>query len=99
MTSDERKKFRASKTWKDFRKQIIAERGLGCECCGRKTKSVTLHHKNMDKTQYTNLTDKAHFSLLCQSCHTFVHYCYTQIHKKNATPTQHLINFQSPYFL
>lgn len=97
--SEMKTKFRASKTWKDYRKQIISERGLLCECCNRKTKSLTLHHKNMDKTQYTNLTDKTHFSLLCPTCHSFLHFCYTQIHKKNASPSKRIIDFQAPYFL
>lgn len=99
MTSDERKKFRSSKIWKDFKTLIIKDRGLRCECCGRYTKTLTLHHKNMDKTHYTNISDKTHFSLLCLSCHSLVHHFHTQVNKKKATPNQMIIDFIKPFFV
>lgn len=99
MTNKERTKFRSTNTWKDFRLEILKGRGPYCECCGMKHKSLTLHHRNMDKTQYTNLSDPSHFRLLCRTCHDFAHHCYTQVNKKNAKPHNRIVNFIIPFFI
>ena len=62
----EKEAFRKTKEWKAFRKQILEERGSQCECCGKKTKCLQLHH--IDPEHYTTL-DPARFALLCSWCH------------------------------
>ena len=62
----EKTEFRKSKEWRDFRKQLIKERGQFCECCGKKTKALQCHH--IDPEHYTTL-DPARFALLCVWCH------------------------------
>lgn len=100
MTSKERNKFRSTVTWKNFRLEILKERGIYCECCGMKHKSLTLHHRNMDKTQYTNLSDVTHFSLLCRNCHDFLHHIHTQTFKKLSNQNNpDLINTFLPFFI
>lgn len=63
----EKEAFRKTKEWKQFRKQIIEERGLQCECCLKKTKALQLHHK--DPANYTVL-DPEMFALVCAACHS-----------------------------
>lgn len=67
--NEEKTKFRSSKEWKEFRKNIITERGTYCECCGKKTRALQLHHK--DPEHYTVL-EKERFALLCSLCHKAV---------------------------
>lgn len=62
----EKDAFRKTKEWKQFRKQIIEERGLECECCRKKTKALQLHH--IDPAHYTTLDPKM-FALVCSFCH------------------------------
>lgn len=62
-------KYRASKEWKDFRKSIILERGTYCECCGKKTKALQLHHKD---PEHYDVLEKERFALLCSLCHQAV---------------------------
>lgn len=62
----EKDAFRKTKEWKQFRKQIIEERGLQCECCGKKTKALQLHH--IDPEHYTTLNPDM-FALVCSLCH------------------------------
>lgn len=58
--------FRRSKTWQDFRKDLIQKRGTYCQCCGVKTKILDCHHA--DEEHYTDLNpDK--FFLVCKLCH------------------------------
>lgn len=59
-------KFRATKEWKEFRRQLISERGTYCECCKKKTKALQVHH--MYQNDYTNLS-KDRFALVCALCH------------------------------
>lgn len=47
MTSKEKVKYRSSKKWKDFRKNILEERDYRCEICGiQKKKGLQIHHLN-----------------------------------------------------
>lgn len=66
MNSKEKRKFRQSKEWKEFRQKIINNRGRRCECCGGYCSKPQLHH--IDESDYTNLDPKK-FVLLCSLCH------------------------------
>lgn len=62
----EKNAFRRTKRWRDFRKQLIEERGQICQCCGKKTKLLDCHHA--DEEHYDDLNpDK--FFLVCKMCH------------------------------
>ena len=64
----DKSRFRQRKIWKDFRKQIIAERKC-CQFCGSKYR-MNLHHMDKNPDNYTNLNPN-HFLLLCNSCHDY----------------------------
>lgn len=75
-SGDEKRKFRSSKVWKDFRHSEIQKRKLPgekqarCECCGSQhpDKDFDLHHLEPDN--YDNL-DPTKFKLLDTKCHEF----------------------------
>lgn len=64
-----KEEVRRTKAWKDFRKEIIEERGSICECCGTKTKRISLHHADESLEHYADFTDKSKFFLVCSLCH------------------------------
>lgn len=69
MNSKEKTKFRQTSKWKNFCKYLKKKRGLVCECCGTKTKNLSVHH--MDEANYTDLKEEK-FALLCSMCHKSV---------------------------
>ena len=62
----EKEDFRKTATWKNFRSSLLLERGSYCQCCGVKSKKLSLHH--MAEWDYQNL-DKERFVFLCSACH------------------------------
>jgi hypothetical protein len=67
----EKTAFRRTKQWKDFRKKLIGERGQFCQCCGKKTKLLQLHHADGSLENYRSLEPEK-FWLLCAMCHKCV---------------------------
>lgn len=65
--NEEKNKFRRSREWKNFRKELIELRGTYCECCGKKTKLLDCHHA--DEKNYTDLSHPEKFFLVCKLCH------------------------------
>ena len=66
MNSKEKTKFRQTSKWKNWCKYLKEKRGLVCECCGVKTKRLSVHH--MDEANYTDLREET-FVLVCKRCH------------------------------
>ena len=60
---------RRTKAWRTFRQEVIEERGSICECCGTKTKRISLHHADESLEHYADFTDKSKFFLVCSLCH------------------------------
>lgn len=101
-TQKDKIKFRASKEWKDFRISKISEVGNLCELCGRHFPSPKLHihHRDLDRDHYTDISAKSHFKVLCVTCHDFLHSVHSMvISKKNCTTNQKLIDLQKPFFV
>ena len=68
-----KKKFRDSKCWKDFRRQMYEQSGRECAVTGnRLTKLWQLHHMCMDEEQYENLKPE-NFVCLSWNMHKVVH--------------------------
>ena len=101
-TQKDKIKFRASKEWKEFRIAKIAETNGLCELCGRAFPSPKLHihHRNLDRDHYTDISDKSKFKVLCVTCHDFLHSVHSMvISMKNCTTNQKLIELQKPFFI
>jgi len=63
------KENKKRKTQKSIKSQIIDERGLACERCGKKvkkSKSLYLHHLSYE---YYATSNFSHYILLCKNCH------------------------------
>ncbi|MCD3206783.1 HNH endonuclease [Clostridium botulinum C] len=72
--------FYKSKKWRDFRKNIIIERGLVCEECGKTildSKELHVHHiKELNKDNYLDATislNPDNVKILCHQCHNKTH--------------------------
>jgi len=102
LTQQEKSKFRATKTWTNFRQQILTEKDCICDCCLRKLPSskLNLHHKDLNSENYTNISDKTHFSLLCSNCHDTAHSFYSiLINKKNKNKSVNIFNLIRTFFI
>ena len=75
-TQKEKRKFRASKRWKEFRDRIKEERKV-CEITGAKlTKMWQLHHCLLDETKYEDLSHEENFCALSWNMHKCVHFLF-----------------------
>lgn len=102
LTQQEKAKFRRSEGWTDFRQEILTEKDCICDCCLRKLPSskLNLHHKNLDSEQYTNISNKTHFSILCSNCHDTAHSFYSiLINKKNKNKNRNIYELIRNFFI
>lgn len=102
LTQQEKSKFRSTKTWTNFRTEILTEKDYVCDCCLRKLPSskLNLHHRDLNSENYTNISDKTHFSLLCSNCHDTAHSFYSiLINKKNKNKNVNIYNLIRTFFI
>lgn len=64
------KRYISSLKWKNFKQDIIDERGASCEECRKPCDKLDLHHKTYDRLFNEGREDVV---LLCRSCHEKVH--------------------------
>lgn len=72
-TQREKRRFRDSKRWKEFREHMKALQENRCQITGAKlTKLWQLHHMDLDENNYQNLDDD-NFVCLSWNMHKVVH--------------------------
>ena len=72
-TQREKRRFRDSKRWKEFREHMKAMQENRCQITGAKlTKLWQLHHLDLDENNYQNLEDD-NFVCLSWNMHKVVH--------------------------
>jgi cobalamin-dependent methionine synthase I len=72
-TQREKRRFRDSKRWKEFREHMKALQENKCQVTGAKlTKLWQLHHMDLDENNYQNLDDD-NFVCLSWNMHKVVH--------------------------
>lgn len=72
-TQREKRRFRDSKRWKEFREHMKALQENRCQITGAKlTKLWQLHHMDLDEENYQNLDDD-NFVCLSWNMHKVVH--------------------------
>lgn len=77
MNKTERKEFRMSNRWKKFRGKMKKQySGLDPITMMPLTLKWNLHHMNLDKTQYDDLSEPLYFRPLNERTHEMVHYLY-----------------------
>lgn len=73
VTQKDKRRFRDSKKWKDFREHMKTLQNETCQITGaRLTKLWQLHHLNLDETKYDELIDE-NFVCLSWNMHKVVH--------------------------
>lgn len=73
VTQKDKRRFRDSKKWKDFREHMKTLQNETCQISGAKlTKLWQLHHLNLDETKYDELIDE-NFVCLSWNMHKVVH--------------------------
>ena len=73
VTQKDKRRFRDSKKWKDFREHMKMLQNETCQITGaRLTKLWQLHHLNLDETKYDELIDE-NFVCLSWNMHKVVH--------------------------
>ena len=84
MNFNERKKaFRKTKTWKDFTKELKAERKVDALTLAKLRKGSLSHHLDLNPDNYEVL-DKANFECLNMKSHDVVHFMYNYYKKDPA---------------
>lgn len=74
MTALEKAEFRKTKKWKDFRKRIAEKYNNRDAITGEKLrKGWNLHHMDLNKDNYIDLTDETHFIPLNKGSHKKLH--------------------------
>lgn len=78
----DKRSFRASQKWKDFRHfKNIEQGGLDPITGAKLGKTAHLHHKDLNAEEYQNLDDESKFIMLQYNTHKVVHWCLTYIRK------------------
>jgi hypothetical protein len=73
VTQKDKRRFRDSKKWKDFREHMKTLQNETCQITGAKlTKLWQLHHMDLDESNYENLIDE-NFVCLSWNMHKVVH--------------------------
>lgn len=73
VTQKDKRRFRDSKKWKDFREHMKTLQNETCQITGaRLTKLWQLHHMDLDESNYENLVDE-NFVCLSWNMHKVVH--------------------------
>ena len=84
MNFNERKKaFRKSKTWKDFTKELKAERKVDALTLAKLRKGSLSHHLDLNPDNYEKLV-KENFECLNMKSHDVVHFMYMYYKKDPA---------------
>lgn len=91
MTSDDKRLFRATKCWKDFRKQLLKDRGNRCEICGSKAGGLNIHH--IDEDNYTDLNPDL-FIIMCKTDHRNLH---RLMRRKEFDIDEYIVAFKNAY--
>lgn len=76
LTQKEKTKFRATKEWKCFRKQLKEEQKVDPLSLRPLTKTCNCHHRDLDAAHYTDISNKEHFVMVNNYTHKCLHYLY-----------------------
>ena len=68
--------FRATKKWKEFRKELKEKQKVDPITNRPLTKMCNLHHRDLNDKNYTNISNKDNFVCYNQMTHKVVHYLY-----------------------
>lgn len=78
----DKQQFRTSKEWKEFRKRKFAEQQKDPVTGSKLSKMANLHHKDLDETHYTDISDENNFVLVNPKTHATIHFFFSKKYPK-----------------
>lgn len=78
MNAAERKKFRYSEAWKNFRKRIIVKQKVDPVTGSKLTKMCNLHHCDLNEDHYDDISNEDNFVALNYETHSLVHFLFSK---------------------
>ena len=78
MTQADKKRFRQTKKWKDFRERKRKEQGKDPVTNSKLIRGYNLHHLDMSPENYTDITNEENFVGLNPQTHDMIHFLYGQ---------------------
>lgn len=82
MNSTERKKFRYTDKWRNFRKKIIEEQKVDPVTGSKLTKMCNLHHCDLNEDHYDDISNRDNFVALNLETHKVVHFLFLKSRPK-----------------
>lgn len=76
MNTNDKKQFRNSAAWKNFRLTKFAEQKTDPVTGAKLTTRSNLHHLDENPEHYTDISDPNHFVLLNYETHSVLHYLW-----------------------
>jgi len=76
VNTNDKKQFRNSAAWKNFRLMKFAEQKTDPVTGSKLTSKANLHHLDTNPEQYTDISDPSHFVLLNYETHSVLHFLY-----------------------
>lgn len=77
-----KRKFRASKEWKDFRKYMMNKQKVDPVTGNKLTKMFNLHHLDLDENHYEDISNENNFVCLGYKTHELVHFLFSKTKPK-----------------
>jgi hypothetical protein len=81
--NEQKKEFRKSKAWREFSKELKAERKVDALTLTKLRKGSLSHHLDLNPDHYEDL-NKEHFECLNMKSHDVVHFMYNYYKKDPA---------------
>ena len=69
-------KFRSSKEWKTFRKDLKKSQKIDPITLKRLTTRANCHHRDLNENHYTDLSNPSHFVMYNPQTHDTIHFLY-----------------------
>ena len=75
-TQKNKTKFRSSKAWISFRKELKKQQSIDPLTHNKLTKGANCHHRDLNACHYEDLSDPTHFVMYNKMSHDVIHYLY-----------------------
>ena len=76
MNAAERKKFRYSEAWKNFRKKLMEKQKVDPITGNKLSKIANCHHLSLDENKYDDISNEDNFVMLSKLSHDCVHFLF-----------------------
>lgn len=77
-TQAEKRKFRASREWKEFRDKMREKQKVDPVTGQKLTRMANLHHKCLDEEKYEDISDEDNFVFVNHLTHKVIHFFFSK---------------------